>query len=81
MARTGVTVELQDTAIGTSSSNEGVAMLVLPVSSASPLIDTPVLVASLEEAQELEGYSTLDAGAKFQVSEFTRRQGAGLNCG
>lgn len=41
MARTGVTVELQDTAIGTSSSNEGVAMLVLPVSSASPLIDTP----------------------------------------
>ena len=53
MARTGVTVELQDTAIGTSSSNEGVAMLVLPVSSGSPLIDTSVLVASLEEAQEL----------------------------
>lgn len=77
MARTGVTVELQDTAIGTSSSNEGVAMLVLPVSSASPLIDTPVLVASLEEAQELEGYSTLDAGVKFQVSEFYSKAGSG----
>lgn len=77
MARTGVTVELQDTAIGTSSSNEGVAMLVLPVSSASPLIDTPVLVASLEEAQKLEGYSTLDAGAKFQVSEFYSKAGSG----
>lgn len=77
MARTGVTVKLQDTAIGTSSSNEGVAMLVLPVSSASPLIDTPVLVASLEEAQKLEGYSTLDAGAKFQVSEFYSKAGSG----
>ena len=77
MARTGVTVKLQDTAIGTSSSNEGVAMLVLPVSSASPLIDTPVLVASLEEAQKLGGYSTLDAGAKFQVSEFYSKAGSG----
>lgn len=77
MARTGVTVKLQDTAIGTSSSNEGVAMLVLPVSSASPLIDTPVLVASLEEAQKLAGYSTLDAGAKFQVSEFYSKAGSG----
>ena len=77
MARTGVTVELQDTAIGTSSSNEGVAMLVLPVSPASPLIDTPVLVASLEEAQELDGYSTLDDGAKFQVSEFYSKAGSG----
>ena len=77
MARTGVTVELKDTAIGTSSSNEGVAMLVLPVSSASPLIDTTVLVASLEEAQELESYSTLDDGAKFQVSEFYSKAGSG----
>lgn len=77
MARTGVTVELQDTAIGTSSSNEGVAMLVLPVSAASHLIDTPVLVASLEEAQELSDYSTLDDGAKFQVSEFYSKAGSG----
>lgn len=77
MARTGVTVKLQDTAIGNSSSNEGVAMLVLPVSSASPLIDTSVLVTSLEEAQKLEGYSTLDAGAKFQVSEFYSKAGSG----
>lgn len=77
MARTGVTVKLQDTAIGTSSSNEGVAMLVLPVSPASPLVYTPVLVTSLEEAQKLAGYSTLDAGAKFQVSEFYSKAGSG----
>lgn len=77
MARTGVTVELRDTAIGASSSNEGVAMLVLPVSADSTLIDDPVLVASLEEAQELEDYSTLDAGAEFQVAEFYSKAGSG----
>lgn len=78
MARTGVTVELKDTTLSTPSSNEGVAMLVLPaVSLSNPLIKTPALVSSMEEAQELDGYSTLDDGARFQISEFYSKAGSG----
>lgn len=70
MARTGVTVELQDTAIGTSSSNEGVAMLVLPVSSASPLIGTSVLVAFFGRSAE--------AGGLFHFGRWSQIPGFGV---
>lgn len=82
MAITGVTVELQDTALGTPSTNEGVAMLILydktGDSGSTPVISNgPDLVSSLEEAQALDYYADIDASSQFQISEFFSKAGSG----
>ena len=77
MATTGVTVVLQDTVTGNQSVNNGVAMLVLPMSSAAALTSVPELVTSIEEASALDDYAKLDANAKFQISEFFSKAGSG----
>ena len=77
MATTGVTVVLQDTSIGIQSVNEGVAMLILPMSAASDLTTTPALVTTSAEAEALPDYSKFDANAQFQISEFYSYAGSG----
>lgn len=81
MAVTGVTTNLQDTVLGTPTSNEGVAMIIVlkgATGDGTPTIaDGPVLVTSNDEATELSFYSELDESSQFQISEFFRMAKSG----
>lgn len=85
MAKTGLTVNLLDTALGTQVVNNGVSMLLLPASSGAPdtMFTTPQLVTSVAGAKAIkiaavgDYWNALDTGAQAQITEFYGKAGTG----